>query len=365
MMKQVLTIVILVGILCLNSCSLGPKKWEGANWRFHKIVKASYVEKMISFPMKEDKMIIDSRPYRAKYVKGHIPGAVSIPYSKFDKMEDKLPENKNAQIVFYCGGLKCPLSHKSAWKAEYLGYKNVAVFAKGFPAWKKVKGHYPVVSVEWLKKQIDKKKNLTIVDSRPKRKKYDKGHIPKAISIPNTWFNKYKHRLPRYKKAIIVFYCGGLRCPLSHKSAKKAIRLGYKKVKVFAEGYPAWKKFVGKNAPIKIKGGAEEGSIDNNLFKKIMKNNPRKVFLVDVREPSEFADGTLKTAINIPVGELEKRINELPKKKHVVFFCSTGARSGEAYYMIKDVRPSMKNIFYVDANMTYKKDGSFKLSKPE
>ena len=45
----------------------------------------------ISVPMAEDVMIIDARPKRAKYDKGHIPGAVSIPDSKFDKMTAQLP----------------------------------------------------------------------------------------------------------------------------------------------------------------------------------------------------------------------------------------------------------------------------------
>jgi len=49
-------------------------------------------------------MIIDSRPYKPKYVNGHIPTAVSIPDSQFDKMTDKLPQDKNTLLIFYCGG---------------------------------------------------------------------------------------------------------------------------------------------------------------------------------------------------------------------------------------------------------------------
>jgi rhodanese-related sulfurtransferase len=49
-------------------------------------------------------MIIDSRPYQPKYVNGHIPAAVSIPDSQFDKMTDKLPQDKNTLLIFYCEG---------------------------------------------------------------------------------------------------------------------------------------------------------------------------------------------------------------------------------------------------------------------
>jgi len=91
-------------------------------------------------------------------------------------------------LIFYCGGLKCKLSHKSAKKAEALGYTNIKVFAKGFPAYMKVAGNYPQVPVEWMKKQLDKNTDMVVVDSRPKRKKFDKGHIPTAISIPDMYW---------------------------------------------------------------------------------------------------------------------------------------------------------------------------------
>jgi rhodanese-related sulfurtransferase len=35
-----------------------------------------------------------------------------------------------------------------------------------------------------------------VIDSRPKERKYDKGHIPGAISIPDLQFDKLVDRLP-------------------------------------------------------------------------------------------------------------------------------------------------------------------------
>jgi rhodanese-related sulfurtransferase len=49
-------------------------------------------------------MVLDSRPKRAKYDKGHIPGAISLPDSKFDEMKGDLPQDKSIPLVFYCGG---------------------------------------------------------------------------------------------------------------------------------------------------------------------------------------------------------------------------------------------------------------------
>ena len=233
----------------------------------------------------------------------------------------------------------------------------------------KVPGNYSSVSVEWVKKQIDNKEDMVVIDSRPKRKKYDKGHVATAVSIPDSQFDKLKDQLPKDKAKLLVFYCGGLKCPLSHKSAKKAIGLGYTNVEVFSAGYPAWKKITSaasvKAAPTQIKAGKEEGSIDIEAFKKIINKNPDSIYLVDVRDPDEFAAGAFKTAVNISSDELESKIKSLPADKSIVFVCATGARSGEAFYMVQDIRPELKNVYYLEAEITYNKDGSFKIVEPK
>jgi rhodanese-related sulfurtransferase len=339
------------------------------DWFFHDIVDVDFVMQNIQMPMPEDIMIIDSRPFKPKYIKGHIPMAVSMPDTQFDKMVEKLPKNKDALLIFYCGGLKCKLSHKSARKAEALGYTNVKVFAKGFPGYMKVAGNYPSVSVEWVKKQIDINADMALYDSRPKRKKFDKGHIPTAVSLPDTYFDKEKEKLPADKAKLLVFYCGGFKCKLSHKSAKKAIDLGYTNVKVFAAGYPAWQAYAGSGDPAsqnvaKLKSGTEEGSIDIDYFKKMVAETPEKVYLIDVRDSDEFAKGSLKTAVNMPVDTLEDKIKTLPADKPIVFICGTGARSGESFYMVQDLRPELEDVYYIDAEMTFKQDGSFTITKP-
>ncbi len=100
------------------------------------------------------------------------------------------------------------MSHKSAWKAEKLGYTNVKLFAGGFPAWKKT-GKYYVVETSYVKNVIDSLEPVVIVDSRPTRPAYVKSHIPGAISIPDKKFDKLKGILPTDKNIPLIFYCGG------------------------------------------------------------------------------------------------------------------------------------------------------------
>ena len=117
-------------------------------------------------------------------------------------------------------------------------------------------------------------------------------------------------------------------------------------------------------APVAVKAGGEEGTIDIATFEKIMQENPGSIMLIDVRDKDEFDKGSLKTAVNIPVDNLEDKIPTLPKDKPIVFICGTGARSGESYYMVQDVRPELKNVYYLEGELTVKKDGSFKIKPP-
>ena len=336
---------------------------------FHSIVDVAFVQQHVQAPMPDDVMLIDSRPRRPKYDEGHIPMAVSIPDSQFEQMRDKLPTDKNALLIFYCGGPACDLSHKSARKAEALGYTNVKVFADGFPGWMKAPGNFAAVSTDWVKQQVAAQADMVLVDSRPRQGKYDQGHIPGAISISDTQFDKLTSQLPADKGKLLVFYCGGLACPLSNKSASKAIALGYTNVKVYPEGYPGWEAASGtatvaRAAASEMKTGKAEGTIDPALFKQILAQDPSRLLLIDVRDNKEYAKGTLKTAINIPVDDLEEKIATLPADKPIVFVCGTGARSGESYYMVKDLRPELKEVYYLDGELTIQKDGTFVLKEP-
>ena len=79
-----------------------------------------------------------------------------------------------------------------------------------------------------------------------------------------------------------------------------------------------------------------------NLCSFITKTGNKNVLLLDVRTPDEFEGkdeakfGRLNHAINIPVQDLEKRINELAayKKKQIIMYCSHSHRSPRASYML-------------------------------
>jgi rhodanese-related sulfurtransferase len=361
----IIAVFMVIGLISQPATTIAAEP----GW-YPNIVDYKFVKEYAVIPVREDVVVIDSRPMKRRFANGHIPGAISIPNSQFDKMTASLPKEKSKVLIFYCGGEKCMLSHKSAFKAEKLGYTNVQVYAAGYPNWV-AKGELGSVNAAFVKKAIEGNK-ATVVDARPMKRKYAKGHVPGAISIPDSQFKKMTKMLPTDKKSPLVFYCGGMKCPLSVKSALKAKALGYTDVKVFQGGYPEWKKMYGQgamgNEPFAmpksgaIEAGPEGDTITIASFQAIMKDNPDSVYLYDVRDAAEFAKGAMKNAVNMPVEVLEDEIANLPTDKPIVFVCSTGARSGEAYDIVKMLKEDMK-VYFVDAMITYHNDGKYELAQ--
>ena len=99
-----LVLALTAGFATATLAADAKKEASNADWKFHDIVDVDFVMQHISVPMAEDIMIIDARPKRAKYDKGHIPGAISIPDSQFAKMTAQLPASKDTLLIFYCEG---------------------------------------------------------------------------------------------------------------------------------------------------------------------------------------------------------------------------------------------------------------------
>ena len=104
---KILILALITGLIFLTGCSAtktAEVQKEQPSWVFHDIVDAQFVKANRAVPMPANVMIIDARPYKGKYIKGHIPGSVNIPFSEFDKSLDRLPKNKDDLLIYYCQG---------------------------------------------------------------------------------------------------------------------------------------------------------------------------------------------------------------------------------------------------------------------
>jgi len=53
-------------------------------------------------------------------------------------------------------------------------------------------------------------------------------------------------------------------------------------------------------------------------------------FLVDVRSPQEFGEGSVKGAVNIPLDKVQSQLAKFNNKEQIIVFCRSGNRSGQA-----------------------------------
>ena len=91
--------------------------------------------------------------------------------------------------------------------------------------------------------------------------------------------------------------------------------------------------------------------------------NNEDVVVVDVREPSETVGGKIAKAIQIPVGALTKRIDELEKHKNktLLVYCKTGARSGAACKELG--KQGFEKVFSLNGGILAWQDAHLPISK--
>jgi rhodanese-related sulfurtransferase len=83
-----------------------------------------------------NKMILVDSRVASEYNEGHIPAAINIPAPVMDQYREKLPEDRDYPLVFYCNGWpECKKSHDGSSKAVEWGYGQVYWFRDGIPVW--------------------------------------------------------------------------------------------------------------------------------------------------------------------------------------------------------------------------------------
>ncbi|MGE8205955.1 rhodanese-like domain-containing protein [Heyndrickxia sp. NPDC080065] len=70
----------------------------------------------------------------------------------------------------------------------------------------------------------------------------------------------------------------------------------------------------------------------------------KKVNLIDVREVDEVEAGKIPGAVNIPLGTIESRINELDKSAEYIMVCRSGGRSGRATEILESEGFNVMNM---------------------
>jgi len=112
------------------------------------------------------------------------------------------------------------------------------------------RGGYRILTAEDLKKMMDEKKDMLIIDTMPFEASFKKNHIPGAVNfdlpvpemttMDDATKAKFEKLLGPNKERTLVFYCGFTKCTRSHNGAMWAVKLGYKNVYRQPGGIKAW-----------------------------------------------------------------------------------------------------------------------------
>jgi rhodanese-related sulfurtransferase len=158
--------------------------------------------------------------------------------------------------AFYADGIE--LKSKPSKPAGLQPILNNPVPSPSYTGWKKptpkipkaqptppteTSDNFPRVSLMGAKDRFDKKGSV-FIDAR-KPEEYKEAHIPGALNCFGNELNRYAPlllpQLPDKNREIIA-YCHGGDCDLALQVAQLLLQQGYTQVRIFADGWPAWKK---------------------------------------------------------------------------------------------------------------------------
>ncbi|MDB5198146.1 MAG: beta-lactamase [Chitinophagaceae bacterium] len=225
------------------------------------------------------------------------------------------PQSREAFIKAVTSGLDAaPAYFAVNAKINKEGYDSLAeVKTKGLTA----------LSVEDLKKKMDE--DVTILDTR-KGAVFTQGFVPGSIFIGlEGRFAEWAATLiPFHQKIILVTDAG-----MEEETIIRMARVGFDKVEGYLKGgFEAWKN-AGEQIDLIIDVEADELVLD-------IKHDP-KLAVLDVRRETEFGDGHIKNAINLPLSEMTDivQIANVEDDRNLYVHCASGYRSVIASSLLK------------------------------
>jgi glyoxylase-like metal-dependent hydrolase (beta-lactamase superfamily II)/rhodanese-related sulfurtransferase len=190
------------------------------------------------------------------------------------------------------------------------------------------------ISAEELKSKLDSKQPLMVFDIG-EQQRYEEEHIPGSSYAVCDEESK-KNIMPRLPKDVEIILVAE-NDEYTKQMAEMMHQIGLK-VRYLLGGIKSWKwDFAGgkfetpssKNiSAIELKEALDTGTqsqVHDNLF------------LLDVREPKEYAEWHIENSVNIPLGELSNKetLSQIPKDKDIITICPRGNRATIGKYMIQ------------------------------
>jgi hydroxyacylglutathione hydrolase len=128
----------------------------------------------------------------------------------------------------------------------------------------------------------------------------------------------------------------------AQEAAMQLLRVGLDRIEGHvAGGFDAWKDAALPVATLSVRSPSDL---------KIARESHEPLTLVDVRTPKEFLAGHIEGAINIPLGELRSRIDDVPRGGAIATMCEAGYRSSLAASILE--REGVAAIVNIEGGMS-------------
>jgi len=364
--------------------------------------------------------IVDSRQ-PAAFEKGHIPGAVNIPWAKLnvserDGIRNEFAEDAVFEDVIAAGALKAgdtlliydsnSLPGRAFIALEYAGFKNIHVLDGGISGFTGELSTDPVevaksdfkltekndvrVDKAYVQSKL-KSQDTVIIDGRNSDAFVD-GHIPGAKSVvaarlltedrkilPQDVINNLLASRGVDKNKEILSYCGSGVAAANNYIALK--NLGYTNVRIYDESWDEWSRDPAAGQSLALGNYAFAGAdLGNSEGPKFLTAEQVKelaatpdVVVVDVRSPSDYSAGQIPGSVNVfwdstlddnrvlkSTDELRKLYEEVgvtPDKK-VVLFTRGGVQLTHSYTVLSLL--GFKNVDFFTGKFEGWENGALK-----
>ena len=300
-----------------------------------------------------------------EFAGGHIEGSFNIPLRELGENMDLMNMMPaDTPVVIICGS-----GHRSTIAMtgiQMLGFVNAKSLAGGMKGW--IAAEYPVatgfdlgsaldtyltnlpegwgvIKVEGLNEQMIEEPPF-IVDVR-QPDEFAGGFIEGAVNIPLRELAQNLAALPAMDEQIVVVCGSGFRSAIGMATLQM---MGYENALSMAGGMNAWAaaELPVLTEPVAEMAAGEMPAVNaemaaavNHYLMDILPEgwgvikveglNEQMIeeppFIVDVRQPEEYAEGYIEGAINIPLRELAQNLDQLPTDEPIVVVCGSGHRS--------------------------------------
>lgn len=315
-------------------------------------------------------VVVDVRE-PGEFEEGAITGAINIPIRTIGEHLDQIPMDQ--PVVVYCAsGFRAALATGAL---HTMGYENVRSFPASYSGWESAQGEDGDVPEEVAAaieapadvigmvdgflsnipegflavgkinafKEMLENANPVLIDVREEGE-YAEGHIPGAINIPIRTLAQNLDKIPT-DQPVMVYCASGHRAGMATVSLQA---LGYSNVKAYPPGWKGWSAAEEEVSTEAVEAATfDVPEINGELLAAVdefLSNIPEGFYalgtvekmqgamdagatVIDVREESEYADGHIAGAVDIPIRTLAQNLDQIPTDATAVVYCASGFRA--------------------------------------